>query len=597
MKKIFCLLFITCNTVCLYAQLQDVTVTKLLEEANSSRLNEDFIASLQLIDKAIAISKPKNDYTALAYEYAYQSKIFTKNNQIEEAQNAINQSFSFAEKSKDDIANAVALSASSYFYKNNDLLDFSIRDAQKGLTYLKTKKDYSLSSSLYFDIYYAYTNWNKLDKIKEYSRLVLTDAEKSADIKCKIDAYDAMVNYFDASNAQTKSKNDKDSLFYYADKKAFLCEKYPNEMGYTTYATTCMNLASTYFAYLPYNADTKKKIFYYLNLVEQTVDRHPLKYDYLTNVYGLKGACAEQESDLTTAEKYYLIAEVKMLTQKVPYYYTWMNDYNALVNLYEKKKDFEKAFIYQKKLQDVNEKLHNQQQIKNAQKLEIQYEVEKKNAELAVLKERAESRKMQNYLYLGIICITLFGLGFMFRSYHYKLKYSVQREKKLEAKKQEAELQIKLEKEEKVRLKLEQELLSIKQNQLQKEVMANSLQLSRKNEMLQQIKNKINEGESNEINKIIKEEMLIDSDFEETKYQIQQLHPGFFNLLNEKATQKLSQLDMKYCAYLHLQMNTKQIANLLNIEAKSVRVAKYRIKQKLGLDKDDDLDNFLQKIS
>lgn len=90
--------------------------------------------------------------------------------------------------------------------------------------------------------------------------------------------------------------------------------------------------------------------------------------------------------------------------------------------------------------------------------------------------------------------------------------------------------------------------------------------------------------------------MLRDHDFAEIKSQVQQLHPDFFNLLHDKSVQKLSQLDMKYCACLHLQMNTKQIAGLFHIEAKSVRVAKYRIKQKLGLGKEDDLDLFLQKI-
>jgi DNA-binding CsgD family transcriptional regulator len=43
-------------------------------------------------------------------------------------------------------------------------------------------------------------------------------------------------------------------------------------------------------------------------------------------------------------------------------------------------------------------------------------------------------------------------------------------------------------------------------------------------------------------------------------------------------------------------MDTTQISQLMNIEAKSVRMAKYRVKQKLGLDKDVDLNGFLQGI-
>ena len=43
-------------------------------------------------------------------------------------------------------------------------------------------------------------------------------------------------------------------------------------------------------------------------------------------------------------------------------------------------------------------------------------------------------------------------------------------------------------------------------------------------------------------------------------------------------------------------MNTKQIVQLLNVEPKSVRMAKYRLKQKFGVEKEMDLHTFLQHI-
>ncbi|WP_315823470.1 hypothetical protein [Paraflavitalea speifideaquila] len=42
--------------------------------------------------------------------------------------------------------------------------------------------------------------------------------------------------------------------------------------------------------------------------------------------------------------------------------------------------------------------------------------------------------------------------------------------------------------------------------------------------------------------------------------------------------------------------DTGQIDKLMHIEAKSVRMYRYRIKQKLGLNKDDDLNSFLQQL-
>lgn len=90
--------------------------------------------------------------------------------------------------------------------------------------------------------------------------------------------------------------------------------------------------------------------------------------------------------------------------------------------------------------------------------------------------------------------------------------------------------------------------------------------------------------------------MLIQTDFEEIKMQIQELHPDFFNALGKKAVQKLTTLDLKYCTYLYLKMDTRQIAQALHVEAQSVRMFKYRLKQKFGLGKGDDLEGFLGNI-
>ncbi|MBE7638764.1 hypothetical protein GUB10_00315 [Salegentibacter sp. BLCTC] len=218
-----------------------------------------------------------------------------------------------------------------------------------------------------------------------------------------------------------------------------------------------------------------------------------------------------------------------------------------------------------------------------------------------MLKERETFQKRQNYLYGGIAIALLFGLVFMFVSYHFKLKYSIEREEKLKREKEESEhranLKLKFEKEEQSRLKAEQELLNIKQQQLEKESLANSLLIEYKNDMLQQIKSNIQEGDTKKIQKLLKEEMLLAADFENIKTQIQKVHPDFFNQLNALAVKKLTPLDLKYCTYLYLKMTTKQIAQALHIEPQSVRMFKYRLKQKFGLSKDIDLDDFLANLT
>ena len=43
-------------------------------------------------------------------------------------------------------------------------------------------------------------------------------------------------------------------------------------------------------------------------------------------------------------------------------------------------------------------------------------------------------------------------------------------------------------------------------------------------------------------------------------------------------------------------MDNQQIANILKVEPKTVRMTKYRMKQKMGLDKDIDLATFIQNL-
>jgi DNA-binding CsgD family transcriptional regulator len=56
-------------------------------------------------------------------------------------------------------------------------------------------------------------------------------------------------------------------------------------------------------------------------------------------------------------------------------------------------------------------------------------------------------------------------------------------------------------------------------------------------------------------------------------------------------------LGPKYCAYIFMKRSPKDIATLLNVEPKSIRMSKYRLKQKLGLGKDDDLEDYISKLA
>ncbi|MCL8034386.1 hypothetical protein M8831_34040, partial [Pseudomonas aeruginosa] len=84
--------------------------------------------------------------------------------------------------------------------------------------------------------------------------------------------------------------------------------------------------------------------------------------------------------------------------------------------------------------------------------------------------------------------------------------------------------------------------------------LATSLQLSQKNTFINDLKEKLKEKNDFNIDRIIKEEQSTDSDFVAVQNIVQDVHPNFFKRLNEVAKSKLTNQDLRYAAYIYLNM-------------------------------------------
>lgn len=73
------------------------------------------------------------------------------------------------------------------------------------------------------------------------------------------------------------------------------------------------------------------------------------------------------------------------------------------------------------------------------------------------------------------------------------------------------------------------------------------------------------------------------------------VYADFLKRLGERFPH-LSVTDKKMCAYLKMDLSSKEIAPLLNITVRSVEMTRYRIRKKLGLSREDNLTEFLQKF-
>jgi ligand-binding sensor domain-containing protein/DNA-binding CsgD family transcriptional regulator len=87
----------------------------------------------------------------------------------------------------------------------------------------------------------------------------------------------------------------------------------------------------------------------------------------------------------------------------------------------------------------------------------------------------------------------------------------------------------------------------------------------------------------------------LDKEWEQFNFYFNGLYKDFNRKLQELSTQ-LSNYDLRMCALIKMGLETREIAMLLNIEASSVKMAKYRLKKKLNIDESVSLRSWFETL-
>lgn len=157
---------------------------------------------------------------------------------------------------------------------------------------------------------------------------------------------------------------------------------------------------------------------------------------------------------------------------------------------------------------------------------------------------------------------------------------------------------------------LQTENLKNELNYKTQEINGYILNLIRKNEMLESVKK-----DALSISKAIDDEKQVtvikqkvirlisqinsnienDGDFEVFQSNFDFIHKDFFKLLDERFPE-LTRNDKILCAYLNMNLSSKEIAPLLNISIRGVEVNRYRLRKKMNLGRDVNLTVYLQNL-
>lgn len=141
------------------------------------------------------------------------------------------------------------------------------------------------------------------------------------------------------------------------------------------------------------------------------------------------------------------------------------------------------------------------------------------------------------------------------------------------------------------------------------ELASSTHNLIRKNEILMSVDNSIGKvtttlhagdvtkalTQLKRLQREIKENIAHDSDWEKFSNNFDTVYDDYIKRLSE-GFPKLNINDLRLCAYLRMDLQTKDIAPLMNISVRSVEMARYRLRRKMELSRDVNLSDFLQKF-
>lgn len=315
-------------------------------------------------------------------------------------------------------------------------------------------------------------------------------------------------------------------------------------------------------------------------------------YDQALEYGEMALASAEEKNNLlSTAQSLYYIGYIHFITQHDPEALACLLQADSIARqlelldiqaytaghiaaLYESMGEYEQAYRYAVRQNRDNNTLNQKTNRENLYRLRHEYQYKQQLAEM-----EAETHKKTTR---WILITSFSGLTLL-------LLWTWQSRQKIKLKN--------------IQLKQDQTYLELEQKN--KEITTKTLYLQQKNKLLADIVDRLEKAKhlfkvSNQpiIDQIIREltQSTKDNSWEEFELRFEQVHTDFFKKLNERFP-NLSPTEKRLCAYLKLNMNSKEIAALTHTTVGNVEQARFRLRKKMGLHgTDTNLMTFIESL-
>ena len=351
-----------------------------------------------------------------------------------------------------------------------------------------------------------------------------------------------------------------------------------------------LNLSSIFIAEEAYDSS-----FYYCNKANEIAEAY--------NVNHLKGICASGigihylAMDEVKLAKRFLLKSMEY-SDELPSIQTELEVLRSLAECYDELNQIDSANSIRREIVSLQYDLAVKQSSKIGSVDEFAYWQKQKEAELKIVNAEKENERLKKrMLLLLIIALVVLVLAVFFSIF--------QRFKRISASKKLDELRISTMEVEQQKMTAELESKNkealLQQQQIDhknRELSMATLHMVAKNDMLSEIRQflSIKLPDNTSILKKIDSFISSDSDWEQFKIQFENVHTNFFKVLTSSYPEITSE-EIRLCAYLRMNLDSKEIAQILFISPDAVNKRRARLRKKMKLNREDNLNQLLINLS
>lgn len=510
------------------------------------------------------------------------------------------------------------------YYVQGDFAQ-AVHYGEQAMTIARSLNDTARIATVYNGVGYMIFNQGKYDKALEYLLQGLRLNESLGD------SLAVHKSKFNIANVYVLNDNPRKALDYY-----LACENYFSQRGLDQFSVKCwLNLGATYPDVQQYDSsyyyyqlaldyyeqendeyhlakvldglgqnkmDQKEyaaAINYYQQALQynQSVENQDgiaLNYRDLGRVYTLTG-------QYTTALKY--LKQALALSEEIDApQQVIMNHYEALAETYAAQGNYVQAYDYRLKYFEVYQEVYNQEKEEQMAALETEYQLDKKEQEIALQAQEigllAQQNTIAGYQRWGLIGGFLLIAALAGTWYNrQRLKHQQEREL-LEKDKLIAQEKI-------TSAQLAQQQLQQKLDFKNRELTTHALHLGQKTELLEEVKSKINDvwavanprskTELKQLKQLIRGDQMIENDWDSFIQHFKQVHPDFSQKLSAVANE-LTPNEIRLAMMLKMNLSSKEIASIANISPEGVKKARYRLRKKLNIASEENIQEYILQM-